>query len=340
MTRTVLFDELGGPEVLRLADVEVGDPGPGEVRLRVDAIGVNRAEALFRSGHYIEPVRRFPARLGTEAAGEIEAVGPGVPGLRPGDPVSVVPAFSQNDYGVYADRAIVPAAAVLPRPAGTDAVTGAAVWMPYVTAYGALLEVGGLRPGDAVVLNAASSSVGLAAVHVADRIGTLPVALTRSAAKREALLKEGAAEVIVTGPGVTAAEIAERVRAATGGRGARIVLDAVAGPGMTDLARLVADEGTLMVVGALSGEPTPYPGIELGMPALNVRTYTMHETTRRPERLRRAAAFVTSGLRSGAFRPVVDRTFELAEVAEAHRYLDAHAHIGKIVLTVDRGPVS
>ncbi|MEW9550244.1 zinc-dependent alcohol dehydrogenase family protein [Nonomuraea sp. NPDC050783] len=335
MARTVLFDELGGPEVLRLADVPVGEPGPGEVRIRVDAIGVNRAEALFRSGHYIEPVRRFPARLGTEAAGEIEAVGPEVAGLRPGDQVSVVPAFSQNDYGVYAERAIVPAAAVLRRPGASGAVDGAAVWMPYMTAYGALIEVGGLRPGDTVVLNAASSSVGLAAIHVAERIGAVPVALTRSAAKREALLKEGAAEVVVTGPDVPEAEILERVRAATGGRGAELVLDAVAGPGMTALARLVADEGTLMVVGALSGEPTPYPGIELGMPALNVRTYTVHETTRRPERLRRAAAFVASGLRSGAFRPVVDRTFELAEAAEAHRYLDAHAHVGKIVLTVE-----
>ena len=171
MTRTVLFHELGGPEVMRLEDVEVGDPGPGEVRIRVDAIGLNRAEALFRSGHYIEPAKRFPARLGTEAAGVIEAVGSGVTGLRPGEPVSTVPAFSQNDYGVYADQAIVPAAAVLRRPEGLGAVDGAAVWMPYVTAYGALVEVGGLRAGDTVVLNAASSSVGLAAIQVADRVG-------------------------------------------------------------------------------------------------------------------------------------------------------------------------
>ncbi|MDN3352428.1 zinc-dependent alcohol dehydrogenase family protein [Actinomadura sp. DC4] len=330
MTETVRFHELGGPEVLRLEDIAVGEPGPGEVRILVDAIGVNRAEVLFRSGHYIESVTRFPARLGTEAAGVVEAVGHGVTGLRIGQPVSTVPAFSQNDYGVYAERAIVPAAAVLRRPEGLGAVDGAAVWMPYVTAYGALVEVGGMRPGDTVVLNAASSSVGLAAIQVVDRMGAVPIALTRTAAKKDALLKQGAAEVIVT----ESEDIAGRVMDATGGRGAEFVFDAVAGPGLAELAGLVAPEGTHLVYGALSGEPTPYPGIDLGMPALSIRTYTLYETTQRPERLRRAAAFVASGLRSGAFRPVVDRTFELAEVVEAHRYMESNAQIGKIVITV------
>lgn len=330
MAKTVLFHELGGPEVMRLEDVEVGEPGPGEVRIRVDAIGLNRAEVLFRTGHYIEPVKRFPARLGTEAAGVVEAVGEGVEEFRPGQPVSTVPGFSQNDHGVYAERAIVPAASVLHRPEGLGAVEGAAVWMPYLTAYGALVEAGGMRAGDTVVLNAASSSVGLAAIHVAGRVGATPIALTRTAAKKEALLKEGAVEVIVTG----SEDVAERVLTATGGRGAEFVFDAVAGPGVRDLARMVADEGTLLVYGALSGEPTPYPGIDLGMPALNMRTYTMIETASRPERLRRAAAFVTSGLRSGAFRPVVDRTFDLGEIVEAHRYLESNAQVGKIVVTV------
>lgn len=332
MAMTVMFHELGGPEVMRIEDVEVREPGPGELRIRVEAIGLNRAEVLFRTGRYIEPVTAFPARLGTEAAGVVEAVGEGVTGFRPGQPVSTVPGFSQNEYGVYAEQAIVPASAVLHRPEGLGAVEGAAVWMPYLTAYGALVEVGAMRPGDTVVLNAASSSVGLAAIHVADRVGATPIALTRTAAKKDALLKEGAAEVIVTGED----DVAGRVLAATGGRGAEFVFDAVAGPGVTDLARLVAPGGSLLVYGALSGEPTPYPGIELGLPALNMRTYTMLETARDPERLRRAAAFVTSGLRSGAFRPVVDRAFPLAEIADAHRHLESNTQIGKIVVTVPR----
>ena len=331
MVRTVRFHEVGGPEVLRLEEAPVGEPGPGELLIRVDAIGLNRAEVLFRSGQYIEPVKEFPARLGTEAAGVVEAVGPGVTGFAAGQPVSVVPAFSMNEYGVYAERAIVPARAVLRRPEGLDAVAGAAVWMPYVTAYGALVEVGGMRAGDTVVLTAASSSVGLAAIQVARSVGAVPVATTRTRAKEAALRKAGAADVIVT----EKEDVAERILGRTAGRGAEFVFDAVAGPGVVDLARAVAPGGTLLLYGALSGQPTPYPGFDLGMPALNMRTYTLHETTRDPERLRRAEAFVASGLRTGVFAPVVDRTFALEDIAEAHRYMEAGAQVGKIVVTVE-----
>ncbi|WP_067489230.1 zinc-dependent alcohol dehydrogenase family protein [Actinomadura hibisca] len=335
MARTVRFHEHGGPEVLRLEDVEVGEPGPGELAIRVEAIGLNRAETLFRSGNYIEPVRRFPARLGTEAAGVVEAVGADVTGFEAGQRISVVPSFSMNDYGVYAERAIVPAAAVVHRPEGVGAVEGAAVWMPYVTAYGALVEVGGMSAGDTVVLTAASSSVGLAAIQIARRVGAVPIATTRTRAKKDALLKAGAAEVIVTDE----EDVASRVLDLTAGRGAEFVFDSVAGPGVLDLAKAVAPGGTLFLYGMVSGLPTPYPGFELGMPALNMRTYTIHETTRDPERLRRAAAFVNSGLSSGAFQPVVDRTFDLAETAEAHRYMEAGNQIGKIVITVRWGAV-
>lgn len=330
MASTVRFHEVGGPEVMRLEELETGEPGPGEVRIRVDAIGINRAEALFRSGRYIEPVKRLPARLGAEAAGVIEAVGPEVSGFEAGQAVSVVPNFSQNDYGVYGRQAIVPATALLHRPDGVDAVSGAAVWMPYLTAYGALVEVGGMRAGDVVVLTAASSSVGLAAIHTANRVGATPIAVTRTRAKRQRLIEEGAAEVIVSAE----EDVAGRVLALTGGRGAEYVFDAVAGPGVVELARAVAAGGTLFLYGALSGQPTPYPGFDLGMPALNVRTYTVHETTRDPQRLRRAAAFVASGLRTGAFRPVVDRLFPLEEIVQAHRHMESGTQFGKIVVTV------
>ncbi|MEV8629964.1 zinc-dependent alcohol dehydrogenase family protein [Streptomyces sp. NPDC051079] len=333
-TRTVRFHEYGGPGVLRIEDETVGEPGPGELRVRIDAIGLNRAEALYRAGTYIEDVEEFPARLGAEASGVVEAAGPGVPGFVPGDPVSVVPAFSMNAYGVYAERAIVPASAVLRRPEGVGAVEGAAVWMPYLTAYGALVQVGGMGAGDTVVITAASSSVGLAAIAIARRVGALPIATTRTGAKKDALLAAGAAEVIAT----EEEDLVARVREVTGGRGAEFVFDAVAGPGVLDLGRVVAPGGTLFVYGALSGLTTPFPGFDLGMPALNMRTFTLFETTHDPERLRRAAAFVSSGLRTGAFRPVVDRTFPLEEIAEAHRYLEAGAQVGKIVVTVDHGP--
>lgn len=332
MALTVRFHEYGGPEVLRLDDVDPGEPGAGEVLVRVDAIGVNRAEALFRAGQYIEPAKEFPARLGAEAAGVVERLGPGVDGVEPGQAVSVVPAFSQNDYGVYAERTVVPVRSLLPRPSSVDAVTGAAVWMPYLTAYGAMAEVAGLRAGDVAVVTAASSGVGLAALHTAARLGATPIAVTRTRAKADRLRAEGAAEVVVSGE----EDVAGRVLELTGGRGAAAVFDAVAGPGVVDLARAVAAGGTLLLWGAQSGRPTPYPGFELGMPALNVRTFTVHEITRDPDRLRRAAAYVASGLRDGTFRAVVDRLFPLTEIAAAHRYVDSDARFGKVVVTVRR----
>ncbi|MFF5532599.1 zinc-dependent alcohol dehydrogenase family protein [Streptomyces cinerochromogenes] len=333
MAKTVRFHETGGPEVLRLEDLEPGEPGPGEVLLRIEAIGVNRADGLFRSGRYIEPVKRFPARLGNEAAGVVEAVGPGVTGVVPGQPVSVVPNFSHNDYGVYAERALVPASALLPRSPGTDPVGGAAVWMPYLTAYGAMAEVCGIRAGDVAVVNAASSSLGLAAIQTANRLGATPVAVTRTRAKRQRLLDDGAAEVIVSDE----EDVAARVLELTGGRGAEHVLDAVAGPGVRELARAVAADGTLLLWGMQSGEPTPFPGFDLGMPALAMRTYTVtREVLAVPERMRRAVAFVDSGLRTGTLRPVVDRTFPLEDVVEAHRYMEAGTQYGKIVLTAGR----
>ncbi|MDN3027330.1 zinc-binding dehydrogenase [Streptomyces sp. S.PB5] len=119
------------------------------------------------------------------------------------------------------------------------------------------------------------------------------------------------------------------------GAAPRFVFDAVAGPGVVDLARVVAPGSTLFLYGALSGEATPCPGFDLGMPALNMRTYTLHGITRDPERLRRAEAFVAAGLGTGAFVPAVDRVFALEEIAEAHRYLEAGAQVGKIVVTVE-----
>ncbi|SDT79007.1 NADPH:quinone reductase [Streptomyces sp. TLI_053] len=330
MVRTVLFHELGGPEVLRLEEAPIAGPGPGELLVRIDAIGLNRAEVLYRSGQYIEDVREFPGRLGSEAAGVVEAIGPAVTGFAVGDAVSVVPAFSMNDYAVYAERAVVPANAVVHRPEGLDAVRGAAVWMPYVTAYGAMVEAGGLRAGDTVVITAASSSVGLAAIRIAERVGAVPIATTRTAAKREALLKAGAAEVVVT----EEEDLAARVLELTGGRGAELVFDAVAGPGVVDLARALAQGGALVLYGALSGEDTPFPPMPV-MKGKSMRSYTLHEITTDPEGLRRAEAFVASGLRTGAFEPAVDRVFPFEEIADAHRYLEGGSQIGKIVVTVD-----
>jgi NADPH:quinone reductase-like Zn-dependent oxidoreductase len=327
---TVRFHEIGGPEVLRLEDLPVPEPGPGEVLVRVQAIGLNRAEVNFRAGRYIERARRLPCLIGYEAAGTVERVGARVTGHAAGDPVSVIPAFSMNDYGVYAEYAIVPAAAVLHRSAGIGAIVGAAAWMALLTGYGALVDIGGLRPGDAVIINAASSSVGLAAIQLVNMVGGLPIAVTRTAAKRGRLTAAGAGLVIAADED----DLLDSVFKATSGAGARFIFDAVAGPGVRNLARAVAPGGVHFVHGTLSGQPTPFPGAET-MAAYSMRGYTLFEVTRDPARLQAAKQFLTGGLLSGALAPVVDRTFPLRRIQDAHRYLESGSQVGKVVVTVD-----
>ncbi len=181
MPRAVRFHQTGGPEVLKIDTVEIPPPGPGEVRIAVKALGLNRAESMFRRGQYLEdPI--LPARLGYEAAGTIESVGPNVSGFRPGDAVSTVPSFSQNKYGVYGDLVNVPAAAVVKHPSNLSWSEAAAIWMQYLTAYGAIIDIAKLAAGDTLLIPAASSSVGVAAIQIANLVGATPLALTRTSA--------------------------------------------------------------------------------------------------------------------------------------------------------------
>lgn len=330
MAKVVRFHELGGPDVLQLEDLDVGEPGAGEVRLRVQAIGLNRAEALFRAGQYLEAAR-LPAKIGYEAAGIVEAVGPDVFGVAVGDAVSVVPSFSLNDYGTYGDKAIVPAHALAQTPPGISPLEAAAVWMQYLTAYGALIDIAGLGANDVVIIPAASSSVGLAAIQIARMVGATAIATTRSGAKSEALRKAGAHHVVATDHDDLAGEV-ERI---TDGKGARVIFDPVAGPFVETLAAAAARGGILFVYGLLSMSPTPFPTMPALGKGLTMRGYTLFEIVSDPDRFARGKAFVTDGLTQGALKPIIARTFPLAEIADAHRYMEASEHIGKIVVTVE-----
>ncbi|WNV91050.1 zinc-dependent alcohol dehydrogenase family protein [Umezawaea sp. Da 62-37] len=328
MARQIHFDTTGGPEVLRLREAPVRGPGAGEVVIRVDAIGVNRADVMFREGRYFYPPT-LPSGLGYEAAGVVEAIGQGVTEAVVGDLVAVLPAFKLTDHGTYGDHVVVPAGSLVPRTA--DPVTAAATWMAYVSAYGALVEGDPVAKGDHVLLIAATGGVGLAAIQVANSIGAVPIATTRTPAKKQRLLDAGAAHVVVTGE----EDLVGRVREITGGRGVTTAMDPVGGPGLAEAAGTVAPGGRLLAYGLLDprndlsrGLPT-IPGIDLGL-------YTLFPVTYDVERRRRAVEFVQAGLDDGAFTPVVDRTFDLTEFAEAHRYLESGAQFGKVVLTVGR----
>src|ERR1700704_294580 len=145
MSRTIKFAKAGGPEVLEFVEVQVPAPGPNEVRIKVKAIGINRAEAMWRVDDYIEPVKKFPAGLGYEAAGSVDAVGKDVSGFAVGDDVNVIPSFSLNDYSTYGEVILVPDHAVVRQPKSLSFTEAASVWMMFVTAYGALIDAGAVH---------------------------------------------------------------------------------------------------------------------------------------------------------------------------------------------------
>jgi NADPH:quinone reductase-like Zn-dependent oxidoreductase len=254
MARVVRFHELGGPEVLSIEEVAVPRPGPGEVRIRVKALGLNRAEAMLRTGNYIETAT-FPSGLGFEAAGIVDQVGEGVVDLKAGDAVSVVPPLSQLRWPAYGELARFPAAHVVKHPAALGFEAAAAVWMQYVTAYGALIDIAKLQPQDFVVVTAASSSVGLAAIQIARMVGATPIAVTRTSEKKQALLDAGAAHVIASAE----EDLQARLEAITGPDGVRVVFDPIGGPAFVPLTAAMARGGILIEYGALSPEPTPFP---------------------------------------------------------------------------------
>jgi NADPH2:quinone reductase len=329
MARVIRFHKTGGPEVLQIDAVDVGAPGPGELRLRVHAFGLNRAEAMFRSGKYLEQPK-LPGRLGYEAAGTVEAIGEGVTGFAIGDKVSTIPAFSMNLYNVYGEQAIVPAAATVKHPDNLSWEHAAAIWMQYLTAYGALIDVTRLVPGDAVIITAASSSVGLAAIQITNAAGAISIAATRTSAKREALLGHGAQHVITTED----QDLAEEVKRITGGNGARVTFDPVAGPGVETLAQAAAQGGIIILYGALAHSATPFPLFAALRKGLTLRGYTLFEVVRNPERMAKGKQYVLDGLASGKLKPIIAKTFPFEKIVDAHRFMESNEQIGKIIVTV------
>ena len=300
MPKIVRFHQTGGADVLQLDELPTPVPQQGEVRIRVEAIGLNRAEVMFRQGAYLEQPQ-LPSLIGYEASGIVEEVGPGVTDLKPGDRVSSIPSFSMTQYGTYGEVAVLPAYSLAKYPSRLNSVEATAIWMQYLTAYG-LVEFGHLHEGDQVLIMAASSSVGLAAIQIANALGAKSIATTRNPTKEKALRDAGAHQVVNTGSD----KWIEHVREITVGKGVDLAFDPVAGPGLEQIAQVVREEGTIFEYGALASEPTPFPLFAAIGKNLTIRGYTLFSIVKKPDRLERAKRWV--------YRSVVSR-----ETAPCHR---------------------
>lgn len=329
MSRIVRIHGYGDASVLQIDDIDVPAPAHDEVQISVKAIGINRAEVMFRNHAYLQEAV-FPSRLGYEAAGIVKVVGASVTGVNIGDVVSVIPALDIAHWGTYGELANVPARLVVKHPQALSFAEAAAAWMQYVTAWGALIEQAKLGKGDVVIVTAASSSVGLAAFQIARMVGAIVIATTRTSAKRQALLDAGAHHVIA----VEEEDLVARVMEITGNVGARVVFDPVGGPSFEPLTASMKQGGILLEYGALSREPTPFPLFTVLGKCLTLKGYLYSEVVADDAALGRAKAFIVAGLESDGLKPVIARTFTLDQIQDAHRFLESNEQIGKVVVTV------
>jgi NADPH:quinone reductase len=327
MPKAVRFYQLGGPEVLRVEDIAPRKPGPDEVALQVSAAGLNRSDSRYFRGLYRQQTPEFPSGLGYEAFGTVTAVGPNVDRSLIGRHFGTLPGYSMNRYPALAEEAIVPAMHLAALPPSLSPVESAAVWMQYATAYGGLVEMAKVSPGDFVIITAASSSVGLASIQIVKAQGGTAIATTRSSIKKQGLKDLGADHVIAT----QEEDLVARVSEITEGKMARIAFDSVGGAYINTLSQAVATEGSIYFYGVAAGEPA-YPMAAFGR-GISLASYSLAQM-RFPDRLARLKKYIYEHLEAGVLQPHVDKVFPLARVVEAYEYLESNQHAGKIVITM------
>lgn len=330
MPKVVRFHQTGEADVLQLDELPMPEADAGEVVINVEAFGLNRAEIMFRRGEYPQYEPELPSTIGYEAAGTVAVVGAGVKSVKPGDRVSTVPSFKMGRYWTYGEVARVPEFAVAKYPERLSAVEATAIWMPYMTAYGALIEYGRVKPGDTAIVTAASSSVGVAMLQMLRFIGAQAIAVTTSNEKRDFVRAQDPAHVIVS----SEQSVVESVMEITDGKGAAFAFDPVSGPAIAELAQAIAYQGKIFIYGRLDGTPTEFP-VGLGLAkGLTMRGYSLFEVVNYPEVFKRAVKHVYDNLAVGGYQPVIDSIFSLDDVADAHRHMVSNTQKGKIVVKV------
>ncbi len=323
--RAVFYEGAGGPEVLRLRETEAPQPAPGEVVIDVVAAGVNRADVQQRLGVYPPPpgASEIP---GLEVSGRVSAVGPGVTSPRIGDEVCALLAG-----GGYAEQVAVPAGQVLPVPRGVDLVTAAALPEVAATVFSNLFMTAGVQAGETVLIHGGAGGIGTMAVQLVDAFGAVP-AVTAGSQDKLDVARDLGAEVLIN---YREEDFVERIKEATGGRGADVILDVVGAKYLQRNVDALATSGRLVVIGLQGGARA-----ELNLGQLMAKRGAVIGTTLRSRPAEEKAAIMRAVAEhvwplvvSGDVTPQVHRTFALADVAAAHEYFDSGAHTGKILLT-------
>lgn len=326
-TQAIVIDQFGGPEVMRLRSVPLGDPGPGEVRIRHHACGLNFIDVYQRTGLYANPL---PLQLGMEAAGVIEAVGEGVAHLAPGDRA----AYACNPPGAYAQARVMPAKCVVRLPEAIGFETAAGMMLKGLTVQYLLkktLPQGGLQAGDFVLFHAAAGGVGLIACQWARALGLRLIGTAGSRAKCELALANGAAFAI----NYAEEDFAARVKDITQGQGVKVVYDSIGKDTFEKSLDCLRPLGLLASFGNASGPVPPFAIGSLGpRGSLHITRATLFTHLATREGTQAMADDLFAIVQSGAVKIHIEQRFALADVADAHRALEARKTTGSTILTL------
>lgn len=323
MTQAIRIHEHGGPEVLRWEPVEVGEPGPGELRVRHTAAGLNFIDVYFRTGLY--PVPELPCTLGKEGAGVVEAVGPDVTDFQVGDRV----AYATAPLGSYSEARLLPAEHAVAVPEGIDDRTAAAVMLKGMTAQYLLKQTHAVQPGETILIHAAAGGVGSLACQWAKHLGATVIGTVGSHEKAELARAHGCDHPIV----YTEEDFVERVHELTEGRGVAVVYDSVGQATFMRSLDCLQPRGHMVSFGQSSGAVPP---LDIGLLAKKgsltlTRPSLFHYVARRDDLLA-CAGDVFDALATGAIRVEIGQTFALAEAARAHAALESRTTRGATVL--------
>ena len=322
MVHAIRIHEYGGPEVLRWEEVEVFEPGPGHVRIRQTAVGLNYIDTYHRSGLYKLP--QLPAVIGTEGAGVVEAVGPDVTTLKPGDRVGYA-----GPIGAYAESRLVPADRLIPLPSWIDDRQAAAMLLQGMTAQFLLRSTYAVQPGDTILVQAAAGGVGLLLCQWAKHLGATVIGTVSSDEKAELAKAHGCDHPIV----YTRENFVARVKDITDGQGVPVVYDGVGKTTFMDSLDCLRPRGFMVLFGAASG---PVPPLDLQLLAAKGSLYVTRPTLftyiAKRDDLMSSAAELFEVVHTGGVKVEVGQTFPLRDAAEAHRALEARATTGSTVL--------
>lgn len=320
--KAIQVEKNGGPEVLRLKDVETPQPGPGQARIKVEAAGLNFVDIYIRRGDYrtLTP----PFIPGFEGAGTVEAIGEGVTEAKVGDRV-----IYTGQPGAYAEQQVVQADSLLPLPDALTFEQGAAIPLQGLTAHYLIHEFRRIQPGETVLIHAAAGGMGLLLVQWAKHLGARVLGTVSTEAKARAAEEAGADHVVL----YTQQDWVAETKRLTDGEGAHLIIDGVAKTTFAGNLEAAALRGNIVIYGAASGPADPIaPNVLMGR-SLTISGGMLGNYTLTREELLRRAEDLQTGIRAGWLKLRVDHVLPLAEAAEAHRLLENRHSIGKIVLT-------